>query len=116
MFKIKIFIFFMHNLNFKINIDFYINVSKFAQNFATIQFQIINFIRAKIFIFYNLFFFNIIQKKYLIYKKKLCVFTKLITKYEYFCKNFLKKIIIHTNHKFLTRFFVFLIHKNIYKH
>ena len=37
-----------------------------------------------------------------------------VIKYDYFCKHLYQSTVIHTNHKFITHFFTFDMHKKIY--
>lgn len=72
----------------------------------------------KIFVFYDSITFISLQRKYVIYKRKLCVMIKLIMKYDYFAKHLYNTAVIHTDHKFLIHFFIFVNdnHENIYEH
>lgn len=76
-----------------------------------------NSVLKKIFIIYDLFTFDLIRRKYFIYKRKLYVIVKFIKKYDYLCKHFYYiVIIIYINHKSLTYFLSLNIYKRIYKH
>ena len=70
----------------------------------------------KIPILYDSFAFNKTQKKYSIYKKKLCVIVKFAIKYDYLCKHSNNITIIHTDHRFLTHFLLSNSHERIYDH
>ena len=70
----------------------------------------------KISILYDSIFFSSTKKKYFIYKRKLCAFIKFVIKYDYFCKHFRNRTIIHIDHKSLIRFLRTNFHENIYEH
>ena len=110
----------MHDVNLFDFIHFYTDASEFEKKLIitqkkceekSIQFK-------KISILYDSIIFIFSQRKYVIYKKKLCAIIKLIIKYDYLAKHLYHAAIIHTDHKFLTHFLISVndIHENIYEH
>lgn len=70
----------------------------------------------KVFILYNFFSWFVLQQKYSVYKKELCAIITFVKKYNYLCKHLYISMIVHTDHKSLTYFLKFNLHKKIYKH
>ncbi len=56
------------------------------------------------------------QQKYSVYKKELCAIITFVKKYNYLCKHLYISMIVHTDHKSLTYFLKFNLHKKIYEH
>ena len=111
----------MHKINFTDEIHFYTNVSKYDDDLIIIQRKVDLYISTKmieISTLYDFFTFNRIQRKYFIYKKKLCAMITLIIKYDYLIKHFYQFAIIHIDHKFLIHFLIsnISVHEKIYEH
>ena len=69
---------------------------------------------VEMFLFYDSFIFNPIQRKYPIYKKELCVIVSFCKKYDYVCKHLYKFIIVHTDYKFFIYFLSSDLHEDVY--
>ena len=65
---------------------------------------------------YDFFIFDLIQRKYSTYKKKLCVIITFYKKYDYLYKHSYQLIIIYIDHKSLTHFLESNLYKRIYDH
>ena len=74
------------------------------------------FANVEIFVLYDSFTFNLFQRKYLIYKRKLYVIIIFCKKYNYLCKHPYQFIIVYINHKFFIHFLESDLHKEIYNH
>ena len=75
-----------------------------------------NFALIKIFIIYDSFIFDLIYRKYSIYKRELYIIKKIIKKYNYLYKHFYHIIIIYINYKSFIYFLDFDIYERIYKY
>ncbi len=111
----------MHEVNLKLPVHFYIDVSNQAAELAITQFQNAASIGSdkedsliEIFIIYDLFSWNLTQRNYPTYKKKLCAIVTFLKKYDYLCKHSYQSIITHTNHRSLTHFIEADAHENVY--
>jgi len=112
----------MCNINLSLSIHFYMNASNFAASLVITQFQELSNVNiknnklVKVFILYNFFSWFVLQRKYSVYKKKLCAIITFVKKYDYLCKHSYISVIVHTNHKLLTYFLKFNLHERIYEH
>ena len=75
-----------------------------------------NFALIKIFIIYDSFIFDLIYRKYFIYKRELYIIKKFIKKYNYLYKHFYHIIIIYIDYKSFIYFLDFDIYERIYKY
>ena len=124
--KIKCFVHInINEINLTLIFHFYCDAFDHASKLAITQVQKKYFKNSKltfendfekISILYNFFAFNKTQKKYSIYKKKLCVIVKFAIKYDYLCKHSNNIIIIHIDHRSLTHFLFSNSHERIYDH
>ena len=99
----------MFNYNFSLFCETYIDASTYDENIYIRQLQK-NEMR---FIFYDCIAFNVTQRNYDTYKRKLYIIVHFIKKHEYIF-DFLKRNTIYTNHKFLMKFINVQKHENIY--
>ena len=115
----------MHKINFTDKTHFYTDAFEYDDDLIVIQRKIeqkinlyINTKMIEVSVLYDFFTFNQIQRKYFIYKKKLCAMITLVIKYDYLIKHFYQSVIIHTNHKSFIHFFIsnISIHEEIYEH
>ena len=107
----------MFEYDYFLSVHFYTNASKYACDLIIIQFQ---FQKKKkmieISVQYDFIIFISTEMRYSIYKRKLCVLTKFVIKYDYFCKHSKIIVIIHIDHKSLIQFLKSDSHENIYDH
>ena len=97
---------------------FYIIIFKVISKFIVIKKNIKKNVRndIEVFILYDSFTFNIIQRKYFTYKRKLYAIITFYSKYNYLYKHFYYSIMIYINHKFFIHFLTSNLHENVYKH
>ncbi len=106
----------MHEYDYSLSTHFYTNASLYERDLMIIQFQIIDEKIIKVSILYDFIIFNLIERRYSIYKKKLCALIKFVSKYDYFCKHLKNVTVIHTDHKSLIWFLRSNAQKRIYDH
>ena len=124
--KIKCFVHIsMNEINLALIFHFYCDAFEYAAELTITQIQMKHLKNSKLItendfeeisIVYDSFVFNKIQRKYSIYKKKLCVIVKFAVKYDYLCKHSNNTIIIHIDHRSLTHFLFSNSHEEIYDH
>ena len=102
--------------NYFLSIHFYTNASKYVCDLIIIQFQFQKKKMIEISVQYDFIIFISTKMRYSIYKQKLCVLTKFVIKYDYFCKHSKITIVIHIDCKFLIQFLKSDSHENIYEH
>lgn len=112
----------MHEMNLKLFIHFYIDVSNWAASLVITQFQNATLMNSrksnfliKIFIIYDSFLWSFSQRNYFTYKKKLCVIIIFVKKYDYLCKHSYLLTVAHMNHRSLTHFLEVDVHKDVYE-
>jgi hypothetical protein len=106
----------IHEINYFNVVHFYTNAFMYDEDLIITQFRQRNEKIVEISILYDVYTFNSAEKKYSVYKKKLCVLIKSVIKYDHFCKNFVILAIIHIDHKSLIHFLKFDRHEKIYEH
>lgn len=107
----------MHGYDSSLSAHFFFDAFLYVGELIIIQFQTSNDGKSvKVFIFYDFVTFDSTERKYFIYKKKLCAFIKFVTKYDYFCKHFRNIAVIYIDHKLLICFLKIDCHEKIYKH
>lgn len=94
----------------------YTDASGFAGGIVVTQFRTEDAKQIEVPILYDSVTFNLTERKYPTYKRELCVLTKMVTKYDYMCKDPRHQAIIHTDHKPLTHFLSSDAHEGIYGH
>jgi hypothetical protein len=117
--KIKIVtIIIMHEVDLLNRTHFYTNASEFARDMMITQKREIDDKIEEVFILYDFFTFNVTQRRYSTYKKKLCAMIKLVTKYDYLAQHLYKKAIVHIDYKSLIHFLITIndVHDEIYEH
>jgi hypothetical protein len=106
----------MHEYDYSLSAHFYTDVSMYDEGLVITQFQIHDEKITEISILYDFLTFNAAERRYSIYKKKLCALIRFVMKYDYFCKHSRNTIIIHTNHKSLIWFLRSNAQEDIYDH
>lgn len=119
----------MYDYDYSLSIHFYTDTFKYEKKLIITQFQIslftilekanhdlIKLVFIEVFILYDFLIFNSFERCYHIYKRKLCALIKLVSKYDYFCKHFRNKAVIHIDYKFLVRFLWTNFYEDIYDH
>jgi hypothetical protein len=106
----------IHEINYFEIIHFYIDAFMYDEDLIITQFRQKNEKIVEISILYDVYTFNSTERKYLVYKKELCVLIKSVMKYDHFCKHLINTTIIHTDHKSLIHFLEFDRHEEIYEH
>ena len=124
--KIKCFVHIsMNEIDLTLIFHFYCDAFEYAAELTIIQIQMKHLKNSKltieddfekVSIVYDSFAFNKTQRKYSIYKKKLCVIVKFAVKYDYLCKHSNNTTIIHIDHRSLTHFLFSNSHEEIYDH
>ena len=124
--KIKCFVYIsMNEINLTLIFHFYCDAFEYAAELTITQIQMKHLKNSKlttendfeeVSIVYDSFVFNKTQRKYSIYKKKLCVIVKFAVKYDYLCKHLNNITIIHIDHRSLTHFLFSNSHEEIYNH
>ena len=67
-------------------------------------------------IIYNALTFSITERKYQMYKQKLCIMIRFTIKFQYLLQNLNHSSIIYTDYKLLVYFLELSLHNSIYKH
>ena len=115
----------MNGIDLTLIFHFYCDAFEYAAELAITQIQMKHLKNSmlttedgseEVPIVYDSFVFNKTQRKYSIYKKKLCVIVKFAVKYDYFCKHSNNTTIIHIDHRSLTHFLFSNSHEGIYDH
>ena len=115
----------MNEIDLTLIFHFYCDAFEYAAELTIIQIQMKHLKNSKltieddfekVSIVYDSFAFNKTQRKYSIYKKKLCVIVKFAVKYDYLCKHSNNTTIIHIDHRSLTHFLFSNSHEEIYDH
>ena len=111
----------MHDIDFSRSFQFYTDASGFDEELIVTQHQNNSTDKLQkrtieMLILYDAFSLSRIQRIYSTYKKKLCVLIKFVMKYDYMCKHLYNMIIIHIDHRSLTRFLKSDFHEEIYEH
>ena len=102
--------------DYSLSTHFYTNASKYICELIIIQFQFQKKKMIEISVQYDFIIFISTEMRYSIYKRKLCVLTKFVIKYDHFCKHSRIMIVVHIDHKFLIQFLKSDDHENIYEH
>ena len=108
----------VHSINWSLIIYLYTDTSEYADNLVITQYQLIddNFRSVEVSIIYDFFTFSVAERKYHIYKQKLCAMIKFAFKYYYLLQNLNQETIIYTDHKSLVHFLKLSLHDEIYSH
>ena len=109
---------FMHEIDWSLDIHIYTDMSEFVSELLITQFQIVDDTAksVKVFIVYNTFTFSVTERKYIIYKQKLCAIIKFISKFHYLLWNLNQQVIVHTDYKLLMHFLKLNLYNRIYSH
>ena len=67
-------------------------------------------------VIYDAIIFSITERRYITYKRELCVMIKFALKHHYLLRNLNRHVIIYINYKSLTQFLNFNMHDKIYDH
>lgn len=106
----------MHGYDPSLPAHMYIDASGFAGGLVITQFRTEGEKNVEVPILYDSVTFTAIERKYPTYKWELCVLTKMVTKYDYMCKDPRHPAAVHTDHKPLTHFLLSDTHEGIYGH
>ncbi len=91
----------MHEFDDFLSTHFSIDASLYEDDLIVTQFQVINEKIIEVSILYDFITFNSAERKYSIYKKKLCALIRFVVKYDYLSKHSRNVTIIHIDHKSL---------------
>ena len=108
----------MNGIDWSLNIHFYTDTSGFAEGLVITQFQRENKASkpVEVPIIYNALTFFTTERKYQMYKQKLCIMVRFTTKFQYLLQNSDHSGIIHTDYKPLVYFLKLSLCDSIYRH
>ena len=108
----------VHSINWSLIIHLYTDASEYADDLVITQYQLVdgNLRLVEVSIIYDFFTFSVAERKYHIYKQKLCAMIKFAFKYYYLLQNLNQETIIYTDHKSLVHFLKLSLHDEIYSH
>ena len=90
----------VHGYDHSLPAHFYTDAFLYAGGLVITQFQTLPEGKCvEVPILYDSITFDLFERRYPTYKRELCVLTKFVTKYNYFCKHPRNKAVIHTDHK-----------------
>jgi hypothetical protein len=106
----------IHEIDYFDVVHFYTDAFMYDEDLIITQFRQKDEKIVEVSILYDVYTFNSAERKYSVYKKKLCVLIKSMIKYDHFCKHFVNTAIIHIDHKSLIHFLKSNRHEEIYEH